>query len=308
MNTFKFSNVLLNNNNYRTQIDVCSTFDLKYKDKIFINNETIKFENKTEIRRNQKAFLKKIKNTRFYNKSTNTRNNLLSKSKPFIRELYDFFEEKVLQFGENIIVNYLSRSIVFKTNKRILEIYIGQNFLNISMHKEMKKFDIENNFVERRGYEKTALCYTFQVTTKSDIDYCIYLINIFFDEKNKPYKSVSDILEKYLKNKIILYGNDMIYKKTKKYYVFCTKKNFIKYYKTNYGLNVRILKVEDQNNIFDLLNRSTFEPLCLSYRAKTIQDIDLLLPYIKKSYTISHYNSLDYNNNLMRYYYSTNSN
>ena len=64
------------------------------------------------------------------------------------------------------------------------------------------------------------------------------------------------------------------------------------------------MNVEDNSNILNVVGITTYESLCRYFKIKEEKDIDIIVPYIIKSYEISKYNSVDFKNNFIELYYS----
>ncbi len=90
---------------------------------------------------------------------------------------------------------------------------------------------------------------------------------------------------------------------TNKGLIFKTRRNFIVISKKKYGIYIRLLDVEDNDNILNVVGRTTYEPLCRCFKIKEEKDIDIIMPYIIKSYEISKYNPVDLKNNFIKLYY-----
>ena len=63
------------------------------------------------------------------------------------------------------------------------------------------------------------------------------------------------------------------------------------------------LAVEDENNILSVVGRSTYEPLCRSFKIKEESDIETIMPLIKKSFELTKINPIDVKNKLNELYY-----
>lgn len=84
--------------------------------------------------------------------------------------------------------------------------------------------------------------------------------------------------------------------------MFKSKRNFTIISKRKYVIYIRLLNVEDNDNILKVVGRTAYGPLCRYFKIK-VKDIDLIMPYIIKSYEISKYNPLDLKNNFIELYY-----
>ena len=54
-----------------------------------------------------------------------------------------------------------------------------------------------------------------------------------------------------------------------------------------------MLKVGDNQNILDYAYRTGVEPLCVTYKISNDNDIETIIPYIKKSYMLSRSVAID---------------
>ena len=72
--------------------------------------------------------------------------------------------------------------------------------------------------------------------------------------------------------------------------------------KRNYGLYVRLLKVEDTQNILDYTYQTGTESLCMTYKISNGNDIETIIPYILKSYNISKCVAIDVKYELNKLY------
>ena len=84
--------------------------------------------------------------------------------------------------------------------------------------------------------------------------------------------------------------------------MFCANRNFTMIEKRKYGLHIRLLPVEDKDNILGVVGRSTLEPLCRYFKVKEEKDIDLVMPLIKKSFNKTKYPAYDMKNGLNKFY------
>lgn len=70
----------------------------------------------------------------------------------------------------------------------------------------------------------------------------------------------------------------------------------------NYGLYVRLLKVEDTQNILNYTYQTGSEPLCMTYKIFNKNDIETIIPYVIKSYNISKCVAIDVKYELNKLY------
>ena len=97
-------------------------------------------------------------------------------------------------------------------------------------------------------------------------------------------------------------GDNIVCNKLYRDYRFKLKRNFISISKRKYGLYVRLLKVEDNQNILDYTYQTGAEPLCMTYKIFNGNDIETIIPYIKKSYMLSRCVAIDVKNELNKLY------
>ena len=86
--------------------------------------------------------------------------------------------------------------------------------------------------------------------------------------------------------------------------MFKNKRNFKIISKKKYGIYIRLLNVEDNDNVLKVVGRTMYEPLCRYFKIKEEKDIDIIMPYIIKSYEISKFNPEDLKNNFIELYYN----
>lgn len=295
----------LNNTNNHTQIEVCSTFNLIYNNVSYINNEVIKIENSVnQIATNKKDNTKKI-NNKLYNIDTNTYENIIYNKKKIAIDLFDKLDSSIMTISENIIRNYLVKNVVYKLENRIVEIQLNQNNILVSFHRIAKQFDNMNKLVDRKGYKSNSICYSLIVEDNASCDYAIKIIKGMYDYFNNPKESLSDKLFNTLKFKITTISDSITFHNTNKGLMFKDRRNFVLLSKTNYGIYVRVLKVENKDNILNIVTRKNYEPLCLSYKVKEESDIDVILPYINNSYDLNKINPYDLKEEFYKYYVTT---
>ena len=84
--------------------------------------------------------------------------------------------------------------------------------------------------------------------------------------------------------------------------MFCANRNFTMIEKRKYGLHIRLLPVEDKDNILGVVGRSTLEPLCRFLKVREEKDIELVMPLIKESFNKTKYPAYDIKNGLNQFY------
>ncbi len=259
----------------------------------YTNNEDIKIDNSMiKITSNKKDNIKKI-NSKLYNANTNTYENIIYNKQQVAIDLLNKLDFSIMAISKNIVRNYLVKNIVYKLNNRIVEVQVKQNNLLVSFHKVAKNFDTENKLINRKGYENNSICYSLIVEDDNSFNYAIRTIENIYNFFTAPKESLSDKLFNELKFKIKTLNISISEHKTNKGLMFKGKRNFVLLSKTNYGVYVRLLNVSNSNNELHIVTRKNYEPLCLSYKVRKNEDIDILLPYIKESYEKCNINPID---------------
>lgn len=270
-----------------------------------MNNEVIKIEKSiNQIATNKKDDTKKI-NNKLYNIDTNTYENIIYNKKKIAIDLFDKLDSSIMTISENIIRNYLVKNVVYKLENRIVEIQLNQNNILVSFHRIAKQFDNMNKLVDRKGYKSNSICYSLIVEDNASCDYAIKIIQDMYNYFANPKESLSDKLFNILKFKITTISNSITFHNTNKGLMFKDRRNFVLLSKTNYGIYVRVLKVENKDNILNIVTRKNYEPLCLSYKVKEESDIDVILPYINSSYDLNKINPYDLKEEFYKYYVTT---
>ncbi len=295
----------LNNTNNNTQIEVCSTFNLIYNNVSYINNEVINIENSVnKIATNKKDNTKKV-NKKLYNIDTNTYENIIYNKKKIAIDLFDKLDSSIMAISKNIVRNYLVKNVVYKLGNRIAEIQINQNNILVSFHRIAKQFDTINRLVDRKGYESNSICYSLIVEDNTSCDYASKLVKDIYDYFTNPQESLSDKLFNTLKFKITTISESITFHNTNKGLMFKDKRNFVLLSKTTYGIYVKVLKVENKDNVLNIVTRKNYEPLCLSYKVKEDADIDTIFPFIKSSFELNKINPYDLKEEFYKYYVTT---
>ena len=265
----------------------------------------IKIENSVnQITTNKRDKSKKI-NNKLYNIDTNTYENIIYNKKQIAIDLFDKLDSSIVTISENIIRNYLVKNVVYKLDNRIVEIQINQNNILVSFHRIAKQFDDMNKLMDRKGYENNSICYSLIVEDTPRCDYAIKIIKDIYNYFINPKETLSDKLFNILKFKITTISDSITFHNTNKGLMFKDRRNFVLLSKTNYGVYVRILKVENQDNILNIVTRKNYEPLCLSYKVKEESEIDVILPYINSSYDLNKINPYDLKEEFYKYYLTT---
>ena len=299
-NTFEFEETLANSIKYSAKIDVCSTYNLIYDGVEYSSNERIEFDNNMKQSFNEIKIKEDSKN----NIDTNTYENLIFNKKKIAISLFDKLDKEILSINNEIKRNYLIKNVAYKFINKILEIQINQNNLLVTFHRDSKQFDNYNKLGLKKGYENTSLCYCMIVESNEDILYVKKLVQNLYDYINSPKEDIGAKLLDILSFKIKTLSEDITTHKTNKGLVFRNKRNFAILCKTNYGIYIRILNVNNQENILHIVTRKSYEPLCLSYKILNTEDIEKIFPYIIESYRINEINPIDLKNKFYELYYS----
>lgn len=237
-----------------------------------------------------------------FNIDTNTYENIIYNKKEISINLFNELDSQILSISNNIIRNYLIKNVVYKFNKKIMEIQINQSNLLVSFHKIAKQFDADNKLFDRKGYENGSICYSMIVEDNITCNYVVNIMKQIFDFLVDPPKNLNDILFDNLKNKITSISKSITCHCTNKGLVFKDNRNFVMISKTGYGVYLKLLNVNDDNHILNVITRKTYEPLCLSYKVKELSDIDIILPFIQESYKLNKINPIDLKNEYYKIY------
>ena len=266
----------------------------------YSSNESIEFDNNMKQSFNEIKIQEDSKN----NIDTNTYENLIFNKKKIAISLFDKLDKEILSINNEIKRNYVIKNVAYKFINKILEIQINQNNLLVTFHRDSKQFDNYNKLGLKKGYENTSLCYCMIVESNEDILYVKKLVQNLYDYINSPKEDIGAKLLDILSFKIKTLSEDITTHKTNKGLVFRNKRNFAILCKTNYGIYIRILNVNNKDNTLNVVTRKSYEPLCLSYKILNIEDIDKVLPYIIESYNISKINPVDLKHKFYELYYS----
>lgn len=303
-NTYQFNEYPLNNVNITTNIEVCSTFNLTYNGVAYENKEEIRIEMPiNQITVTKKDPNKKI-NNKFYNINTNNYKNIIYNKKDIAINLLNELDSLVLSIGNDIIRNYLIKNVVYKLDGRIMEIQVNQGNILVSFHRNIKQFDTEERLFFRKGYEKNNMCYSMLIDDFNQCNYVFSLIKQFYIFSKTPHENLSDKLLKELDKEISMISETVSCHIINKGFVYKDKRNFIFLNKTKYGVYIKMLNVQN-NGILSIVTRKTYEPLCCCYKIKCIEDIKIIIPYIRKSYELNKIPPLDLKAELFKYYVST---
>lgn len=287
-----------------TQIlEVHTTSDFTYNGEVYnIDQDFITPKKCLSFTSNHIRSNKKV-TSRLYDINTNSYKNLITKKNAEIVQFYNELEDYVLRKDSKIIRNFLKKGITFKYNKRIMEVMIKENELLITFLRDVKIYDTENRLFIRKGYEKCSLCYATIVRDAESLNYALMMFNKEYEIITNPYeKNYINILLKETCNRIKEIDRSIKVKKLNKGIMFYANRNFAMIEKRKYGLHIRMLQVEDKENILSVVGRSTFEPLCRYFNVKKEEDIDLIIPLIKESFNKTKYVAIDMKNGLNKFY------
>lgn len=188
------------------------------------------------------------------------------------------------------------KDITYNKKDETIKLF-DKNDLYICFLKDVKQFDLQNKLKLRKGYENTSLNYYLRVKDISNLEYEFKLAKELYDYLKKTQEPSCELLFKKISNKIVELGDNIVCNKLYRDYRF-----FISISKRKYGLYVRLLKVEDNQNILDYTYQTGAEPLCMTYKIFNGNDIETIIPYIKKSYMLSRCVAIDVKNELNKLY------
>lgn len=229
-------------------------------------------------------------NNKLYDINTNSYKNLTSNKRFHIVGLYDNFENYVLSKNKKIIRNYLKKGIVFKFEKRIIEVLIKQDELTIIFLKSVKGYDTNKLLYDRKGYEHTALSLALDVKNNKILDYAKKLFDKEYQLLTNDEEKVSiNKLEHELYTRIKRINSSITGLKTKKGIVLKGKRNFCILEKRKYGIHVRLLPVEDKYNILKDVGRGCYETMSKYFNVENKEDIKIIIPYLEIAYEMTKY-------------------
>lgn len=193
-----------------------------------------------------------------------------------------------------MIRNYLLKTVVYKLKNRFIEVQINQSNLYICFLKAVKQFDLQNKLKIRKGYENTSLSYYLRVEDINNLEYVFELAKELYGYLKTAHEPICELSFKNISNRIMELGDNIVCNKLYRDYRFKSKRN--------YGLYVRLLKVEDTQNILDYTYQTGTESLCMTYKISNGNDIETIIPYIIKSYNISKCVAIDVKYELNKLY------
>ena len=298
-----FVEKLANNINYSIKLEVCSTYNLIYDGVKYYNNECLKLNKNTNTIScvDDEAQKRKSKLLNLY---TSCYENIIYNKKDIAIQLFNEFDKQVLNINNSIKRIYLMKNVAYKLDEKIIEVQVNQSDILISFYKDIKQFDNLNKLSIRKGYEKSTLCHYIKITDLKEIPYLIELCNKLYDYLTESKVNPVDNLFNKLSIKINSIGSNVTSHYTNKGLMFKNKRNFKIISKKKYGIYIRLLYVEDNSNILNVVGRTMYEPLCRYFKIKEEKDIDIIMPYIIKSYEISKFNPEDLKNNFIELYYN----
>ncbi len=284
-------------------MEVHTTSDFAYGGEIYNTIQDFKTpKDCLSFTANYKKQAKKIK-TNLYDINTNTYKNLTTNKKVEIVKYYNELEDYVLRKDSKIIRNYLKKGVTFKYNKRIMEVNIKENKLLITFIADVKMYDTEDRLFIRKGYEKQNLCYSINVSDDDSFNYALLMFNKVYEIITNPFeKEKVHLLLKELTNRIKNIDRSIKVKKLNKGTMFTASRNFTILEKRRYGIHIRLLPVEDKDNILSVVGRTNFEPLCRFYNLKEVEDIDTIMPFIEESFNMTKYPAMDLKHGLKQFY------
>ena len=242
--------------------------------------------------------------SKLLNVDTSCFDNIIYNKKDIAKNLFDEFDKRILSISNDIKRNYLIKNVVYKLNKKIIEVQVDQSDILISFYKDIKQFDYENKLSIRKGYENSNLCYFIKIDNLEDLHYIINLCKKLYFYLSESKINPVDELFNTLSIKINAISSKVTSHTTTKGLMFRSKRNFTILSKKKYGIYIRLLNVDDDNNILNVVGRSNYEPLSRYFKLLNENDIEIIMPYIIKSYELSKYNPIDLKNNFIELYYS----
>lgn len=241
--------------------------------------------------------------TKLLNVDTSCYEDIIFNKKEIAIKLLDKFDKQILNISDNIKRNYLIRNVAYKLDKKIIEVQVNQSNVLISLYKNIKQFDYDDKLLIRKGYEKASLCYFTKIDKLENLNYVIEIIKNYYSYISETNIDPIDNLFNTLSFKINSINTNVTSHTTNKGLMFKNRRNFTILSKKKYGIYIGLLDVEDNNNILNIVGRTSYEPLCKYFKVLKEEDIDIIMPYIIKSYEISKYNPIDLKHNFIELYY-----
>lgn len=107
------------------------------------------------------------------------------------------------------------------------------------------------------------------------MDYVIELCRNYYSYISETSINPIDNLFNTLSFKINSINTNVTSHTTNKGLIFKNKRNFTILSKKKYGIYVRLLNVEDKNNILNIVGRTSYEPLCRYFKLLREEDIHI---------------------------------
>ncbi len=237
------------------------------------------------------------------NVDTSCYDNIIYNKKEIAIQLFDEFDKQILSISNDIKRNYLIKNVAYKLNKKIIEVQVDQSDILISFHRDIKQFDYDNKLLIRKGYENSSLCYFIKINNSEELPYIVKLCKKLYFSLTESKTDPVDDLFNVLSIKINAISSSVTSHTTNKGLMFRNKRNFTILSKKKYGIYIRLLNVDDDNNILNVVGRTNYEPLCRYFKVLNEKDIEIIMPYIIKSYELSKFNPMDLKNNFIELYY-----
>ena len=265
-----------------------------YDGVLYFNNSPVVIPNsETVVIKNVKKKSKKI-GAKLFDINTSDYKKLTSNKRVEIIQLFDKLDEKILKKFNGIHRNYLMKEVAYKTNVRLMTVVIKQNELIINFDKSAKDYDTKNLLKERAGYQNQNISYSMCISKQTELNYVIKLFENLYNSKTDNSKELYiDNLLSDITSNILSIDKSIKKKKVNKGLMFRASRNFAILERRKYGFNVRILEVEDNDNLLSVVGRTNYEPLCRSFKIKTNEDIVKYINYIKSSFELTKIKAID---------------
>lgn len=270
----------------------------------FNNSPIVTPSTETVVTKNVKKKSKKI-GARIFDINTSDYKKLTTNKKVETVALFDKLDAKILKKYSDIHRNFLMKEVAYKTNVRLMTVVIKQNELIINMDKSVKEYDSKNLLKERAGYKNQNISSCMSVSNQSELNYALKLFDNLYNSKtdNSKEEYIDNLISELTKN-ILNIDKTVKKKKVNKGLMFKANRNFAILERRKYGINVRILEVEDSKNELSIVGRTNYEPLCRSFKIFSLEDINKYIDYIKNSFELTKINPMDLKNGLTDSYYT----
>lgn len=225
--------------------------------------------------------------------------------KNYLKDMYNILSNKVLSISDDINVKEVEKGYVFYSQRNFLRVAIRNDYIVLALLNVEDNINFLSDYLEKGSPFKKQ----YKLYKKEDIDKVIpYIIKSYerqklsnyyikyvldyekeFQEKNDKLDNITSILC----NKVLDIDKSIIRKDIQRGIMFSAQRNFFLIERRVDYLYVLMLEVEDNDNILSRSN-ITDKELRMYYKLDSENDIDKLIPLIKKSYELQNLSLNEY--------------